>query len=693
MIKNMIHKKSTSLILGLLLLLSTFAGCKKVDPFSGEDNFILSFELSGTEGNAYKGTLSGDEITIRIPSNIARSSLSAKYTLSEMATVTPKPEEVKNWKNSQTFTVTSYSGATRNYTVKLHITDVAVSNTVRFTTDEEFAQFANNGADIINGNLILGSENSKDTIYSLEGLAKLKEVRYNLVIYNNVKADLSPLFNSLERIGSLQFVGNNDKIETLDLPKLRVMPKGMSINSTTLKSISMPALEEVGDVDARCVHCTSVNMPQLRYVYGNFRFIAPLVEVLDFPELTSVQNITLNFRSETLNLVKLSMPKLENAQEISVQEAYYLDELNLHSLRKADILYLSAPVSLKVFDLSNLESVQSFQFFGLYDDGDDDDESDINEVIAEISLPKLNSVKSLSFFGELNALRLQSLKEVEDISLPVVLTTYEAPLLNKVSRFYMSNFLPSMVEHLEEVELLSIDLREYSGKHESINMSSIGKMKDLGINLCELDLVVFPKNVYGTIRLDFNSCPINKVPKMEGLVECGSIDIAPIYQGSFDIKLPETLKLINGALSVDNGIRNITAKGLVKARDVKLNNSNIEYLDMPLLETIDGTMDLRTKYLKDANFPKLTNVKNLLVGSDGSWNANIELTNLNFLSSLQKVESFKITYCTKLRDYTGLKQLVENGQINESNWTSNKVNNNLYNPTYQDLKAGRYKLP
>lgn len=684
----MIHKKSTSLILGLLLLLSTFAGCKKVDPFSGEDNFILSFELSGTEGNAYKGTLSGDEITIRIPSNIARSSLSAKYTLSEMATVTPKPEEVKNWKNSQTFTVTSYSGAKRTYSVQIQTTDVQADNVVQLTTDEEVAQFATQGIDVINGNLIIGSNDTETTIEHIEGFSKLKEVRYNLIIYNNVKADLSPLFNSLERIGSLQFVGNNDKIETLDLPKLRVMPKGMSINSTTLKSISMPALEEIGGVDARCVHCTSVNMPKLKYVYGNFRFIAPLVEVLDFPELTTVQNITLNFRSETLNLVKLSMPKLENAQEISMEEAYYLDEINLHSLKKADNLYLSAPVSLKVFDLSNLESVQNFQFFGLYDD-----ESDINEVIAELSLPKLNSVKSLNFFGELNALRLLSLKEVKDISLPVVLTTYEAPLLNKVSRFNMSNFLPSMVEHLEEVELLGIDLSEYSGKHESINMSSIGKLNDLGISLCELDLVVFPKKVYGTISLDFNSCPINKVPKMEGLEECGSINIVPIYKGPFDIKLPETLKLINGALNVDNGIRNITANGLVKARDVKLNNSNIEYLDMPLLETVSGTMNLQTKYFKDANFPKLTDVKNLLVGSDGSWNANIELTNLNFLSSLQKVESFKITYCTKLRDYTGIKQLVENGQINESNWTSNKVNNNLYNPTYQDLKAGRYKLP
>lgn len=265
----MIHKKSTSLILGLLLLLSTFAGCKKVDPFSGEDNFILSFELSGTEGNAYKGTLSGDEITIRIPSNIARSSLSAKYTLSEMATVTPKPEEVKNWKNSQTFTVTSYSGVKRTYSVQIQTTDVQADNVVQLTTDEEVAQFATQGIDVINGNLIIGSNDTETTIEHIEGLSKLKEVRYNLIIYNNVKADLSPLFNSLERIGSLQFVGQNDNIETLDLPKLRVMPKGMSVTSSTLKSISMPALEEIGGFTIKCDNCATISMPVLKAISGN----------------------------------------------------------------------------------------------------------------------------------------------------------------------------------------------------------------------------------------------------------------------------------------------------------------------------------------------------------------------------------------------------------------------------------------
>lgn len=685
----MIHKKSTSLILGLLLLLSTFAGCKKVDPFSGEDNFILSFELSGTEGNAYKGTLSGDEITIRIPSNIARSSLSAKYTLSEMATVTPKPEEVKNWKNSQTFTVTSYSGVKRTYSVQIQTTDVQADNVVQLTTDEEVAQFATQGIDVINGNLIIGSNDTETTIEHIEGLSKLKEVRYNLIIYNNVKADLSPLFNSLERIGSLQFVGQNDNIETLDLPKLRVMPKGMSVTSSTLKSISMPALEEIGGFTIKCDNCATISMPVLKAIYGSFGLQSEMIEVLEFPELTTAQEMTISRTMELCKLVKFSMPKLATSGKISLFTVANLEEFNLPSLKVTDGLLLDNIQSLSALDLSNLESIQSLEFTsdwnGYYK----------NEVLKEINLPKLTTVDRINFaestFGKLEALRMPCLKNLEIIYLPKGLITYEAPLLEKVLWLTMRDYLPSMVEHLKEVGTLQIDLSQNKEEIELIDISSIASLKSVTIDPCTLRRVIFPQKVEGEIVLNYNSRPAKIAPKMEGLVECGNFKIQ--YPSDiYDIEFPETLKTINGELVVSNSIRKVTAKGLVKAGGVNIGNSNTEYVDMPLLETISGTMNLQAKNLKDANFPKLNDVNSLLIGSNGSWNANTQLTNINFLSSLQKNQSIKITYCRSLLDYTGIKQLVENGQINESNWTSSKVNNNLYNPTYQDLKAGRYKL-
>lgn len=685
----MIHKKSTSLILGLLLLLSTFAGCKKVDPFSGEDNFILSFELSGTEGNAYKGTLSGDEITIRIPSNIARSSLSAKYTLSEMATVTPKPEEVKNWKNSQTFTVTSYSGVKRTYSVQIQTTDVQADNVVQLTTDEEVAQFATQGIDVINGNLIIGSNDTETTIEHIEGLSKLKEVRYNLIIYNNVKADLSPLFNSLERIGSLQFVGQNDNIETLDLPKLRVMPKGMSVTSSTLKSISMPALEEIGGFTIKCDNCATISMPVLKAIYGSFGLQSEMIEVLEFPELTTAQEMTISRTMELCKLVKFSMPKLATSGKISLFTVANLEEFNLPSLKVTDGLLLDNIQSLSALDLSNLESIQSLEFTsdwnGYYK----------NEVLKEINLPKLTTVDRINFaestFGKLEALRMPCLKNLEIIYLPKGLITYEAPLLEKVLWLTMRDYLPSMVEHLKEVGTLQIDLSQNKEEIELIDISSIASLKSVTIDPCTLRRVIFPQKVEGEIVLNYNSRPAKIAPKMEGLVECGNFKIQ--YPSDiYDIEFPETLKTINGELVVSNSIRKVTAKGLVKAGGVNIGNSNTEYVDMPLLETISGTMNLQAKNLKDANFPKLNDVNSLLIGSNGSWNANTQLTNINFLSSLQKIQSIKITYCRSLLDYTGIKQLVENGQINESNWTSSKVNNNLYNPTYQDLKAGRYKL-
>ena len=42
----------------------------------------------------------------------------------------------------------------------------------------------------------------------------------------------------------------------------------------------------------------------------------------------------------------------------------------------------------------------------------------------------------------------------------------------------------------------------------------------------------------------------------------------------------------------------------------------------------------------------------------------------------------------KFSDYTFIKNIIDDGQITESNW---KIENCTYNPTYQDMKEGRCK--
>ena len=689
----MIHKKSIILLMGLLLLLSTLTGCKKVDPFSGEDNFFLSFQLAAPDGEAYKGSLQGDEITVRIPSNVARTSLTAKYNLSDLASVSPKPEEVKGWMESQTFTVTSYSGATRTYTVKVQSADVALNSAIHLTTDEEVAQFLTQGVDIINGNLILGAENAEDSIHSLEGLAKLKEVRYKLILHSNVVADLSPL-KGLERIGSLQFMGNNDSIKVIDLPNVKSIPNGFQINCDSLKSISMPMLEEMGTVSIEAENLTDFQIPSVKGLFGNVSIKASQLKALDFPELMVAQNIHLNKSSysKPLELTSFSMPKLETVESIKLEEAKALEAFSLPALKKADKIDISMLKSLTTFDLSSLKEVEEIKFTS-------DWRGDMsNKLIKELAFPKLERVKTIQFerdpFKALESLIFPELTEVDKLYIPDNLTKYEAPKLEKVNTLlYVSGYLPSVFDHIKSIPRLEIDLTDDENRVvDLIDLSHVQSIENVTISPYTIGKIIFPETISGDVVISYNGRPVTKAPIMEGLKECQSF-MLELAHDMEEVELPATLEKISKGLKLTSNFKKVTAKGLKEiGENLDLGGAATEYLDMPALEKVGGDLDLQTKYFKDANLPKLTEVGAIKFGGRGNWEQNESLVNLNFLSHLQKLKKVEIAYCTVLMDYSGLKQLVENGQINESNWTSSKVNNNLYNPTYQDLKAGRYKL-
>lgn len=679
--------------MGLLLLLSTLTGCKKVDPFSGEDNFFLSFQLAAPDGETYKGSLKGDEIIVRIPSNVARTSLTAKYNLSDLASVSPKPEEVKGWMESQTFTVTSYSGATRTYTVKVQSADVALNSAIHLTTDEEVAQFLTQGVDIINGNLILGAENAEDSIHSLEGLAKLKEVRYKLVVHSNVVADLAPL-KGLERIGSLQFVGKNDSIKIIELPSVKSIPNGFDIKSDSLKSISMPMIEEIGTVSIEAQKLKTLELPHIKGLFGNFSIKTNKLGALDFPELMIAQSITISKSNnrEPLELTTFSMPKLETVEAIKIVEGEMLETFSLPALNKADKLDFSMLKSLTTFDLSSLKEVEEIKFTS------DWQGQMSNNLLKELVFPKLERVKTIQFernpFLALESLLFPELTEVDNLYIPDNLTKYEAPKLEKVNTLlYINGYLPSIFEHLKSIPKLEIDLSKNESKVvEQIDLSRVQSIENVTIKPNTIGKIIFPETISGNIVISYNGRPVTKAPIMEGLKECQGF-MFELAHNMEEVELPASLVKIANSLKLTSNFKRVTAKGLKEVGgNIDLGSAATEYLDMPALEKVGGDLDLQTKYFKDANLPKLTEVGAIKFGGRGYWEQNESLTHLNFLSHLQKLKKVEIMYCTVLMDYSGLKQLVENGQINESNWTSNKVNNNLYNPTYQDLKAGRYKL-
>jgi hypothetical protein len=71
-----------------------------------------------------------------------------------------------------------------------------------------------------------------------------------------------------------------------------------------------------------------------------------------------------------------------------------------------------------------------------------------------------------------------------------------------------------------------------------------------------------------------------------------------------------------------------------------------------------------------------------------SYEGNDKWTNLDFLANLESIGGFKITNHTNLSSYEGLKKAI--ATCPESKW---EVTDNLYNPTYEQAKAGQLVKP
>ena len=120
--------------------------------------------------------------------------LTPKYRISELATISPKPESVKDWSAEQTFTVTSHSGSQRMYSVKVE-REEELNENVNLRTEEDVAAFAARKIDVINGNLTIGAPSGTDSIANIDALAGLKEVRYKLIVNPTFKGELKALGN------------------------------------------------------------------------------------------------------------------------------------------------------------------------------------------------------------------------------------------------------------------------------------------------------------------------------------------------------------------------------------------------------------------------------------------------------------------------------------------------------------------
>ena len=665
-------KKIYNILISFLCALSIVSCSKEDDTFAGTDFYITSFTLS-KGGIEYEGLISTDQISICAPANIDLSGATAIVKICEHASISPLPSSITDWNDTHKFTITSHSGAKREYTYSVSHSSVKYDGSVILTTQSQVDAFAAHGATIIDGDLIIGEdalEADADTIFNINALSSIKQINGNLTIKNSYAGkDLSGL-SSLTKVGNI-YIGSSSKAAILtdsvsiSLPELQNISE-LTINDNKVKSLYLPKLESAWNIFINCKSIKKLDMKVLSTIYGNLTVQSgtststanTVIEELTFPALkdvmgnmsintlTAVNKINLSILTSiggnfTMNLMssleELIIPALNQVDgNIEIKQSYLYSNISAPRLKKAGSFCIegnSANRPAFVFEMPILEEVTG-QFRINY------------STATELSLPSLKTLGNLY------------------INQSVELKSVSLPKLTECKTFYFS-----YISALTEIDLSHISYIEKAEFISGIALTNIklpSEVKDLTLNGASKEI---------------------PIPYLEGVEKIKGTLYITNYKIS-SINLPLIKEIGTYQHSSVTGLQTLSFPDLEKIGTFSLSDTNINTLYTPHLTVIE-TLKWNSCYnLTTIDMSSLKEISTLLQlwGASSSYNASkSNITNLDFLLSVERIGAVDIKLCSKLTDFSGLHNALPS--LSAETWA---VSSCGYNPTYEDMINGKY---
>lgn len=702
-----------------LMLLGVSAllwGCEKEDNlFKGNDNYITSFILE-KNGVEYIGAITGNVIEMSIPYGEELSGFTAKYDICEQAEIAPDPMTITNWNQNLTFTVTAYNNESRSYSYSVKMKEMEpFTGDVVLLTQSDINEFGAKNLQVIEGNLIIGKaeniEEGADTIKTLEPLNSLKKITGSLTFNRTFKEAKSfGGLQNLEHVGELNlgssasggtfyFAENNvvaefgnlktvtgavnivaniaaikfpkleeamtlyiqyaNNAEEISFPKLSAINNHFTLkNLSAIQTLSFPALKTVAGNFAmdNCAKVTAVEFPLFESIGRNcsINTMAAMTGI----EFESLEIIGGNLEMKTLNaLTSIKFPKLKSANKISVTSCNKVAEFQMNSLeRVATDMELNKPVveslsfdNLKkvggTFKLQQLEQLQSLN-------------TPLFEQAGSIYLYKLSLLTSAEFpkMDTVGKADFITTPLLEKIVAPKRIGTFT---LNAGSKVFE---IPEItgIESVKDVTLSNF----YNTEMEIKGFANIVKGKFYMSNSKLTKFSMPDMESVGTLQLSATNLTSLEMPKLKS---AGTIDLFGGNMTTFEFPVLETL----GAFLFD----------------LKQTSGTLETFSLPALKTL-AKLDLGG-VTNDMviDLPLLTEIKDELIISPQSsyYGKYMGITKLDGLSNITKIGKVKIIDCSKLVDFTGLKNAL--GSLSADTWN---VSGNSYNPTYQDMLDGKY---
>ena len=693
--------KLKQIFIAFLSVIALYSCSEKEDiPADADDNFITKVTVS-VAGETYSAVIASDTITVTVPYTVSLNGASATVEFTPSAKIMPDPATITDWDTERTFRVTSFNGQTRDYTYLVIKDEIRSKGNVELKTPVEIASFAATGTSIIEGDLVIGSDSEDaEEIKDISALGMLKEIEGNIIIRNSYTGGTLIGLDNITKIGGL-LIGSeknpaaNETLEMVSMTKLNEVTGNIHVYNNGVKIVQFDLLKAIeGDFVISSSTLATLQIPELINVGGALNIFGMgkgAISTLVFPKVQTVKNSlsineistlksisfpelietgSINFSSLPIEFEKLSMPKL------SVVNG---DCLIISNYIQGDLFSTTGNVSLTNLDeMSNLATVTG-----------------ILSICNFNELSSLSNLKNLKRIGSLKLEKLINCSSPIDISDAVFSAKDSEESIIRISE---CKKLQKLITK-DDLSNVSVDIHAYANSYVDFNFK---KVKKLSYRTPDKKVFTLPiEEVHGDFYFGAgmkSGIIANNLKFVDGYMH---LKIGMMVSNLEFSKLEKIggQFFMEGTLNTPKMVHNFSNLKSIccnsnpsYAKEGKWSTNNLPYggLDIrstttyelfPVLEKVGGT-GITIHGFSAFSCPELVTIVGSLSADAASKLTSFDMPKLKSLSGVNFVK------LTSFSDFSIFETFIRDNQITEPNWV---VSGCKYNPTYQDMKDGRYK--
>ena len=693
--------KLKQIFIAFLSVIALYSCSEKEDiPADADDNFITKVTVS-VAGETYSAVIASDTITVTVPYTVSLNGASATVEFTPSAKIMPDPATITDWDTERTFRVTSFNGQTRDYTYLVIKDEIRSKGNVELKTPVEIASFAATGTSIIEGDLVIGSDSEDaEEIKDISALGMLKEIEGNIIIRNSYTGGTLIGLDNITKIGGL-LIGSeknpaaNETLEMVSMTKLNEVTGNIHVYNNGVKFVQFDLLKAIeGDFVISSSTLTTLQIPELINVGGALNIFGMgkgAISTLVFPKVQTVKN-------------SLSINEISTLKSISFPELIETGSINFSSL-PIEFEKLSMPklsvVNGDCFIISNYIQGDLFSTTGNVSLTNLDEMSNLATVTGILSICNFNELSSLSNLKNLKRIGSLKLEKLINCSSPIDIS--DAVFSAKDSeesiiRISECNKLQKLITK-DDLLNVSVDIHAYANSYVDFNFK---KVKKLSYRTPDKKVFTLPiEEVHGDFYFGAgmkSGIVANNLKFVDGYMHLKINMMASNLEFSKLEKIGGQF-FMEGALNTPKMVHNFSNLKSIccnsnpsYAKEGKWSTNNLPYggLDIrstttyelfPVLEKVGGA-GITIHGFSAFSCPELVSIAGSLSADAASKLTSFDMPKLKSLSGVNFVK------LTSFSDFSIFETFIRDNQITEPNWV---VSGCKYNPTYQDMKDGRYK--